>query len=110
MVNLQVLSVTVLFIDLELSDVGKESAINTSTGIVFVQFLCIIFFHLYKLVYSKVNRKCSCAKQRNIVLEDEAPYYNLASMDGGGENEGSERVFEAGYLEDYAVNVDIQNE
>lgn len=42
MVNLQVLGATILFIDLELSDTNKEIVVNTSVGIVFVQYYLLL--------------------------------------------------------------------
>ena len=108
MVNLQVLGATVLFIDLELSDTSKEIVVNTSVGIVFVQFLGITFFHCYKFFQSIISRRCTLIKQRNVTVateEEEANYYDMTAI---GDNEGAKcGILDTEYLEDYAVNVDV---
>ena len=110
MINLQVLGVSVLFIDLELSDASKEVVINTSAGTVFVTFVGIIIFHLYQLVYSEVVKKFNLTKpHKNTNQEDETSDYNLALIvNDGMENENAKcGILKTEYLEDYAISVDV---
>jgi hypothetical protein len=106
MVNLQVLGATILFIDLEqLSDTSKEVIMSTSAGIVFVQFLCITFFHLYQFIRRKISRKCNFMQRNVNVATEEVNYYDMTLMDN---TDGTKcGILETKYLEDYAVNVDI---
>ena len=77
LVNLQVLSVTILFIDLELNNASKDIAIRISVIVAFIQFLGIIFFHVYQLVKNNSKVKCCCLKDERVVCEVETNGYSL---------------------------------
>ena len=60
--NLQVLGVSVLFIDVKLSNANKEVIIDISVSIAFIQFLGIISLHVYQLIHKAVKPHCCSVK------------------------------------------------
>ena len=108
LLNLQVLGVSVLFIDVELSNASKEVAVNISVSIAFIQFLGIISFHVYQLIHKAVKHHCCPVKNENSETTESVPAsdrYHL--MEGESVNDLVKReLIGLQYLEDYAENSD----
>ena len=108
LLNLQVLGVSVLFIDVELSNASKEVAVNISVSIAFIQFLGIISFHVYQRIHKAVKRHCCPVKNENSETTESVPAPNRYHlMEGESVNDLVKRdLIGLQYLEDYAENAD----
>ena len=106
--NLQVLGVSVLFIDVELSNASKEVAVNISVSIAFIQFLGIISFHVYQLIHKVVKHHCCPVKNDKSETTDSVPAPNRYHlMEGESVNDLVKHdLIGLQYLEDYAENAD----
>ena len=108
LLNLQVLTVSILFIDLELSDFSKELAVIISTTVAFIQFLGIICYHLYQL-FSKVIKTKIChfqLKRRHETEEVVTDNYQLMTNESVNDLVKRDLVG-LQCLEDYAENADL---
>ena len=104
LVNLQVLGASVLFA--ELTGTSKDIVVCVSIGVVFVQFIGIILFHILQILKKKYKKR-PFFKQLNKdkARADRYPMRNSVSQ-------GTENVFiirnvsSQPFLEEYAENVD----
>ena len=107
-VNLHVLTASVLFIDVELSDFSKEVAVTISMTIAFIQFLGITCYHLYQ-IFRKVVKTKLCIyfqwKRRDIAEEVVTDDYQLIKDESV--NVLATHDLGLQYLEDYAENADL---
>ena len=105
MLNLQVLAVSVLFIDLELSDFSKQVAVIISMTVTFIQFLGIICYHLYQCCSKVIKTKACCLQLKKRHQTKEVVTVDYELMKDESVNDLVKRdLIGLEYLEDYAEN------
>ena len=102
MLNLQVLAISVLFIDLEFSDFSKEIVVSLSITVAFAQFLGIICYHLYQLI----NANHCWYQLRRHQTENEAVHNYQLVKDESVNDLVKRDLIGLQYLEDYAENAE----
>ena len=105
LLNLQVLAVSVLFIDLELSDFSKQVAVIISMSVTFIQFLGIICYHLYQRCSKVIKTKYCCLQLKKRHQTKEVVTVDYELMKDESVNDLVKRdLIGLEYLEDYAEN------
>ena len=89
LVNLQVLGVSILFIDLEIGYAGREVAVIVSLTIAFIQFIGIICIHVYQTLIKKLIKQCHQARHLTTYDTETNSQYQL--MEGESTNDVQER-------------------
>lgn len=103
LVNLQVLGASTLFV--ELTGTSKDTVVCVSIGVVLVQFVGIILFHVLQILKKKYKKRLSF-KQLN-KAEEPVRYPMTSSVAQETENVFIIRnMSNQPFLEDYAENVD----
>ena len=105
LLNLQVLAVSVLFIDLELSDFSKQVAVSISMSVTFIQFLGIICYHLYQCCSKVIKTNACCLQLKKRHQTEEVVTVDYELMKDESVNDLVKRdLIGLEYLEDYAEN------